>query len=87
MVATVIGGSREVGEDGVTGYVANPFDVAGYAKRIGELLRDPERRRAMGEAGHARLIDRFTIERLTSAFLEVYAAASASNREASRGVS
>lgn len=75
VVATSFGGSREVVEDGVTGFVENPFDVDAYAGKIARLLRDPALRLAMGEAGYLRLRQRFTIERLTDDFLEVYAAA------------
>jgi glycosyltransferase involved in cell wall biosynthesis len=72
VVATIFGGSSEVVEDGVTGFVANPFEVDFYAERIGRLLADPELRRTMGEAGHRRLQQHFTIERLTDEFLEEY---------------
>ena len=72
VVATEFGGSPEVVLDGETGLLANPFDVAALAARIAELLRDPERARAMGEAGYRRLQERFTIARLTEEFLEEY---------------
>jgi len=72
VVATVFGGSSEVVQDGVTGFIANPFEVEAFAERIGRLLADPELRRTMGEAGHERLRQHFTIERLTDEFLEEY---------------
>lgn len=82
VVATSFGGSAEVVADGETGFVANPFDVTDYAALIARLLRDGDLRRRMGEAGHLRLRQRFTIERLTDAFLDVYRAALASKRDA-----
>ena len=36
VVATSFGGSKEVIEDGVTGFIENPFDVAAYADKIGK---------------------------------------------------
>ena len=58
MVATTFGGSREVVEDGASGFIENPFDVAAYAGRIAELLRrDPRargpwgRRAGLGSSG------------------------------------
>lgn len=75
VVATTFGGSAEVVQDGVTGYIANPFDVDGYASRIGTVLRDPELARTMGERGRERLEEHFTIARLTKEFLIQYAAA------------
>lgn len=75
VVATSFGGSREVVLDGETGFVHNPFDVAGYAERIARLLRDEGLRLRMGRAGRARLQERFTIPRLTDEFLAEYEAA------------
>jgi glycosyltransferase involved in cell wall biosynthesis len=72
VVATCFGGSPEVVEDGVTGFVVNPFDVAGSAQRLAQLLRDPALARRMGEAGALRVRERFTIERLSGEFLEEY---------------
>ena len=80
VVATTFGGSREVVEDGESGFIENPFDVASYAGRIAELLRDPERARAMGEAGRTRLLGGFLMERLADEFLEEYDAALAARR-------
>ena len=75
VVASSFGGLPEVVEDGVTGYVWNPFDVEGFAERIGRLLREPGRAREMGESGRLRLRNRFGIERLTEEFLEEYTSA------------
>ena len=80
VVATTFGGSREVVEDGRTGFVANPFDVAEYAERIAVLLRDEALRLRMGQAGRARLEERFTIDRLTAELLEEYGHARAAAR-------
>lgn len=72
VVATSLGGSREVLEDGVTGFIENPFDVPAYAEKIALLLRDPARATAMGQAGRRRLEERFTIERLVADSLREY---------------
>lgn len=75
VVATVFGGSPEVVVDGETGFIANPFDIAEFADRIARLLRDSSLRERMGRAGARRLVEKFTIERLTREFLEEYARA------------
>ncbi len=72
VVATLFGGSQEVVEDGQTGLIENPLKPKAFAAKIGELLGDPERARAMGEAGYLRLRAHFTIERLTDEYLEEY---------------
>ncbi len=72
VVATVFGGSSEVVQAGVTGAVANPFDVPAFAAELAKLLRDPVLRRTQGRAGRQRLLDHFGIERLTTEFLKVY---------------
>jgi glycosyltransferase involved in cell wall biosynthesis len=77
VVATSFGGSPEVVDDGVTGFVVNPFRTEELADRIVRLLRDPELARRMGEAGERRLRERFTIHRLAAEFLEEYATARA----------
>lgn len=77
VVATAFGGSPEVVLDGVTGYVANPFDLEAFSGAIARLLADPDLRRRMGDAGRARLEARFTVRRLAAEFLEEYALARA----------
>ncbi len=72
VVGTVFGGTPEVVEHGVTGFVENPFDVKVFASRIVELLQSPEKRRSMGEAGHRRLMERFTMPRLAREVLSIY---------------
>ncbi len=72
VVATLFGGSPEVVRDGETGFVENPFDVDAFAGKIAVLLRDPALCARMGELGYQRLVQRFTIERLTAEYLDEY---------------
>lgn len=64
VVATRVGGMVEIVEDGRTGRVVPPDDPAALADALIELLRDPTRRAALGAAGRARAIDRFSWERI-----------------------
>jgi len=52
-----VGGIRLQIEDGVTGFLVN--GIGECAARVVELLRDPERRNAMGEAGRELVRSRF----------------------------
>jgi glycosyltransferase involved in cell wall biosynthesis len=80
VVATCFGGSPEVIEDGVTGFIANPFDTERFAGKLAELLADPALAARMGQAGRKRLEQHFLIPRLAQEFLEEYALALARRR-------
>ena len=60
VVATNVGGSREMVMDGVTGYLVPPADSQSMANAIIDLLQNPEkpRRWEYGEKGSARKIYR-----------------------------
>jgi glycosyltransferase involved in cell wall biosynthesis len=73
IVATRTGGIPEVVEDGVTGRLVPPRDHAELARAIVTLLKDPARRRRMGEAGYVRVTERFTVERMVVATANAYA--------------
>jgi glycosyltransferase involved in cell wall biosynthesis len=62
MVATDVGGLRDIFDSGTSGLLVPPRDPAAMADALESLLRDPERRRAVAASAHARLSE-FTIER------------------------
>ena len=64
VLAARAGGMPEVVADGVSGLPVEPDDAAALAAALLELIRDPERRASMGEAGRARARDRFSWERI-----------------------
>jgi glycosyltransferase involved in cell wall biosynthesis len=72
VVATPVGGTPEVVADGETGLLVPPRDPAALAAAIRELLGDPERRRAMGEAGYRRASERFSAATMAARVLEIY---------------
>jgi glycosyltransferase involved in cell wall biosynthesis len=51
-------------QDGKTGILVPPGDSEAMAQAIGELLRDPDRRREMGEAGRRSVLESFTTDTL-----------------------
>lgn len=54
VVVSDVGGSAEAITEGVTGFTVRPRDREELASRMRDLARDPQRRKAMGEAGRAR---------------------------------
>jgi glycosyltransferase involved in cell wall biosynthesis len=61
VLATCFGGSHEIVEDGISGYVINPFDTNTVAKRIVEILSDPQKAQAMGRNGYERVTSDFSL--------------------------
>jgi glycosyltransferase involved in cell wall biosynthesis len=60
VVATAVGGTPEVVEDGVSGHLVPPGDPEALAGRIVEALASEERLRDMGLQGRQRVVERFT---------------------------
>ncbi len=61
VVATDVGDSKEIVEDGVSGYVVRPRDVETTANCILALLEDPRKARSMGIEGRHRIEKEFSI--------------------------
>jgi glycosyltransferase involved in cell wall biosynthesis len=76
IVSTTAGALPEVvGRDGRAGLLVEPGSASALAAAIGELLEQPERRRAMGIAGRARVEELFTwrkaAERTVASYREI----------------
>jgi len=91
VVATSVGGIPEQVEQGESGFLVRPGDVAAMAARVSELLRDAARARNMGARGRAIVERNFRFEIQVSAYLDWFAelreervAAAASERRAGR---
>jgi alpha-maltose-1-phosphate synthase len=84
VVASAIGGVPEIVADGETGLLVpfeaavggNPADAgrfaADLAAAINQLLADPEAARAMGAAGRARVLERFSWPAIAARTVDVY---------------
>ena len=77
VVATNHGGSTEVVEDGVTGFLVPFGDVDALVDRLRRLLDDTALRARMGDAGRRRVLDRFTSGRMGAAYADLYDSAGA----------
>jgi alpha-maltose-1-phosphate synthase len=86
VVATATGGIPEVVDDGVTGLLV-PFEPvadasrapadparfsADIARRVNELLADPARAKAMGQAGRRRALEHFDWGAIAVQTMDVY---------------
>jgi glycosyltransferase involved in cell wall biosynthesis len=60
VVATTVGGTPEVIEEGVSGYLVPPGDAGGLATGIRDALASEERRRLLGQRGRERVLRDFT---------------------------
>jgi glycosyltransferase involved in cell wall biosynthesis len=72
IVATDVPGCREVVRHGENGLLVPRRDPGALAGALGELIRDPQRRAAMGAAGRARAEEEFSEERVFAETLQVY---------------
>jgi glycosyltransferase involved in cell wall biosynthesis len=72
VVATAVGGTPELVEDGVTGYLVPPRDAAALAAAITRLLDDPTLARRLGEAGRRRVVERFSLAAMVGATERLY---------------
>jgi glycosyltransferase involved in cell wall biosynthesis len=72
VVATAVGGTPELVDDGATGLLVPRGDVPALTAALRALLDDPARARALGEAGRRRFEERFTTAAMTDRVLEVY---------------
>ena len=72
VVATDVPGHRDVVIHGETGLLVPPNDSAALAGAIAELIADPDRRKAMGEAGRRRALEEFGIRLMVDATAAIF---------------
>jgi glycosyltransferase involved in cell wall biosynthesis/phosphoheptose isomerase len=72
VVAADVGGLRYTVADGETGFLVPPRDPAAIGQRLAALVARPAAARAMGEAGRARVTERFTWRQVALQMEEVY---------------
>ncbi len=72
VVATDVGGTAELVEDTVTGWMVPPRDVEALGGAIARLVDEPAAAARMGVAGRGRVEERFTAARMAAEVEEVY---------------
>ncbi len=86
-VASETGGIPEVVANGETGWLVPPRDHHALAAAIAKLLKDANRREAMGRAGLERVKRIFSAERMVEKTLEVYREYAGEHRADAAGTS
>ena len=72
VVATAAGGTAELVQEGCSGFLVAPRDVAALAHRLGELAGDPALRLRMGAAARSRVAAEFSPERMARQVMLAY---------------
>jgi glycosyltransferase involved in cell wall biosynthesis len=80
VVATDVSSAPEIVAGGETGLLVASDDPAALAEAALELLADPARAAAMGEAGLARARNEFSVARMADRTADLYAAVSSAER-------
>jgi mannosyltransferase len=72
LVASRAGAAEFVVEDGTTGVLTPPDDVAALVAALEPLMRDPASAVLMGERARARVLDKFSLDVEANAIADVY---------------
>jgi sugar transferase (PEP-CTERM/EpsH1 system associated) len=72
VVATAVGGNVELVVDGQTGLLVPPNDPKALAEAVVTLLCDPTRRSKMGQLGHQRVREYFSLETMARNYAGFY---------------
>lgn len=72
VVASAVGGLREVVTDGRTGLLVPPDDAEALAGALERVLQDEELRRHLGASGPERIREGFLAEQMVGSYVELY---------------
>lgn len=72
VIATRGGGTNEIIEDELTGYMVNPSSPGELLSKMERLLNDEPLRIKMGLAGKQRVAEYFSMERMKNEYIKSY---------------
>ncbi|MGM0441620.1 MAG: glycosyltransferase family 4 protein [Elusimicrobiota bacterium] len=72
VIATGVGGLKEVVKDGETGFLVDPEDDGAVSNFLKRLLGDKNLRESMGTRGTERVEDKFCVEKMAKSYLKIY---------------
>jgi glycosyltransferase involved in cell wall biosynthesis len=82
VVATAVGGTPEVVQDGISGFLTTPDDIAGMSEKLLALLDDEDLRNQMGASGYRYVAEYFGFESQTRAYEKLYSSIGQKRRKA-----
>jgi glycosyltransferase involved in cell wall biosynthesis len=74
VIATDTGGVSGIIDDGRNGFIIEPKDILGLKERILLLLNSGDLRRRIGEAARAKMVERFSWDKIADDMLKIYSA-------------
>ncbi|NQT14976.1 MAG: glycosyltransferase, partial [Planctomycetes bacterium] len=81
VVATDVGGTSEVVEEGSNGHLVRPGDPAALAQRVTDLLADGRTRREMGDNARRRVEEAFSFRSQASEYGQLFDRLASSNKK------
>ncbi len=72
VVATRVGSVDQIVEQGRSGFLVPPGDVAALCRRLTELVQHPQRRAEMGRCGRRHVEQHYEIDRLNDRLVNIY---------------
>lgn len=72
VVTTSVNGCIEIVEDGVTGYIVPAKDPISWAERVTNLIMNPTLAIDMGQRGHERVVEKFSIQKMVNQLDNLY---------------
>ena len=72
VIGSCFGGTPEIIQDGVTGYIVNPLDIQIMAEKIIELLKNPQKAKQFGKNGYQRVKKYFSLDQQVRETLKYY---------------
>lgn len=72
VVATCFGGSKEIVENGVNGFIVNPFDIVNLSNKIIELINNHDMAVEFGKRGYQIVSDKFNLKKMVDSYENLF---------------
>lgn len=71
-LATSVGGTKDVIEHNINGYLIPPDDLSSLRNGLSTLLGDPALRKKLGEGGRQRILSNFSLDAVADKLIDLY---------------